>query len=851
VQTSRKVSATGESISTPTFQTRDWYKTSVPMTVFAAQVAAGDFPEPYYGMNLRKIPGISAYEIGHMFSGKPIPGHSPYASSWWYRTEFFTPPDHRHVTLHFDGINNRANVWINGTKIADANDVAGAYRTFEFDITSKLTKTGRNVVAVEVFAQTLKDLGINWVDWNPTPPDKNMGLWQDVYLTTSGPVKIRHPAAVTRLAYNDETTLALTIIAQLHNVSGRRVEGKFQAEIAGLPVRIEKAVSLASGERRSVELSWREFTQLTVRNAQLWWPAQMGCPHLYELHTSFSVEDEISDSQCTQVGFREISSEITDQGALLFRVNGKRILIRGGGWAPDMMLRRNHERLRAEFDYVQDMNLNTIRLEGKIESDEFFKLADERGVLIMAGWCCCDLWEKWCEWNEDQLVVGLESIRSQSLRLRSHPSLLVWLNASDKPPPREVEQAYLQVLEETSWPNPVASSASHESAELSGPSGMKMTGPYDYVPPNYWLLDTKHGGAHGFNAETSPGPAVPTPNSLRKFIPSAHLWPNQNEMWNFHCGSGRFKTLNIYTDALNAQYGPPTDLDDFNRKSQAMAYDGQRAMFEAYSRNKYVSTGVIHWMLNDAWPSLIWHLYDYYLEPAGAYFGTKKANEPIHIMYSYDDGNISIINSTYKAFAEMKASVRVLDFDLNELFYYKDIVNISADGVLRLVTIPDLEINTNSNVYFIRLILNNAIGELLSSNFYWLSVKKPLFDWEETNLVSTPIKSYGDMTALLTLPKMHVEATAHYHQTTDGGSVQVHLKNTTSGLAFQIRLVVEAGRPSEEILPALWEDNYVCLLPGEERTVRARFPGRHLIRFNPTLNISGWNIESEALVIKT
>ena len=203
VQTSRKIQATGDVISTPKFQTKGWYRTSVPMTVLAVQVAAGEFPDPYYGMNLRKIPGVAAYKIGETFSDKPIPDDSPYAVSWWYRTEFPTPANHRHVGLHFDGINNRANVWVNGKKIADAKDVAGAYRTFEFDITPELAKTGRNVLAVEVFAQTLNDLGVNWADWNPTPPDKNMGLWQDVYLTTSGPVEIRYPAVVTHFVDND------------------------------------------------------------------------------------------------------------------------------------------------------------------------------------------------------------------------------------------------------------------------------------------------------------------------------------------------------------------------------------------------------------------------------------------------------------------------------------------------------------------------------------------------------------------------------------------------------------------------------------------------------------------------
>jgi exo-1,4-beta-D-glucosaminidase len=847
MQTSRKVQATGDTISTPKFRTKGWYRTTVPMTVVAVQVAAGEFPEPYYGINLRKIPGIAAYEIGESFADKPIPDDSPYAASWWYRTEFPTPANHRHVTVHFDGINNRANVWINGKKIADAKDVAGAYRTFEFDITPELAKTGRNVVAVEVFAQTQNDLGINWADWNPTPPDKNMGLWQNVYLTTSGPVKIRHPAVVTHLADKDGATAELTILAELHNASDKPVEGRFQAEIAGLKLRVEQAESLAAGETKSVTLVPEDFMQLAVKNAKLWWPAQMGSPNLYDLRTSFSIANAISDSQHTQVGIREITSEMTDKGARLFRVNGKPILIRGGGWAPDMMLRRNPKRLRAEFQYVQDMNLNTIRLEGKIESDEFFKLADEKGILIMAGWCCCDLWEKWDEWKGDQLAVGSASVRSQSLRLRAHPSLLMWLNGSDKPPPADVEQAYLQVLKETSWPNPIVSSASQAPAD-SGPSGVKMTGPYDYVPPSYWLIDTKHGGAYGFNTETSPGPAVPTPNSLKKFIPADHLWPI-DEVWNFHAGSSRFKTLEIYNAALNAEYGAPADLDDYNRKSQAMAYNGERAMFEAYSRNKYTSTGVIQWMLNNAWPSLIWHLYDHNLEPAGGYFGTKKANEPVHIMYSYDDRSIAVVNSTYKLVSGMKASVRVVDFNLNELFSQEKAVDVDADGVQKVLQIPEVPSEVKPTVYFVQLSLKDTTGRMLSSNFYWLSTKKPEFDWEKTSLVYTPVTSYQDMTRLLTLPRMHLKATVRLRPAKDGESIQVRLKNTSAALAFQVRLAVEAGKPSEEILPVLWDDNYVSLLPGEERTVEARFPGKHSIGPHPTLKISGWNIEPETLVI--
>ncbi|MGB8677478.1 MAG: glycoside hydrolase family 2 protein, partial [Pseudolabrys sp.] len=242
-------------------------------------------------------------------------------------------------------------------------------------------------------------------------------------------------------------------------------------------------------------------------------------------------------------------------------------------------------------------------------------------------------------------------------------------------------------------------------------------------------------------------------------------------------------------------------------------------------------------------------LYDYNLEPAGGYFGTKKANEPVHIMYAYDDRSIAVVNSTYEPVSGMKASVRVVDFNLKELFSQEETVDMDADGVQKVLQIPEVPSDATPTVYFVKLSLKDATGRLVSSNFYWLSTKKPEFDWEKTSLIHTPVTSYQDMTRLFKLPKTHLKATAHLRPAKNGEYVEVRLKNTSAALAFQVRLAVEAGKPSEEILPVLWEDNYVSLLPGEERTVEARFPNKHSIGSHPTLKISGWNIEPETLVI--
>ena len=213
-------------------------------------------------------------------------------------------------------------------------------------------------------------------------------------------------------------------------------------------------------------------------------------------------------------------------------MNGKRILIRGGGWAPDMLLRQSPERLKTEFRYVRDLNLNAIRLEGPTESDAFFDLADEQGVLVMAGWTCCDYWQKWTDWKQSDIEIATASERSQIERLRAHPSMLAWLNGSDQPPPAAVERPFLAVLKELDWPNPVLSSASENITPITGRSGVKMRGPYDYTPPDYWLADTaKFGGAYGFATEISPGAAVPPLSSLRKMLPAEHVVPD-DPVWN-------------------------------------------------------------------------------------------------------------------------------------------------------------------------------------------------------------------------------------------------------------------------------------------------------------------------------
>lgn len=849
LQSSAKVTASGDEISRAGFDAKGWHAATVPTTVVAALVKDGTFPDPYFGMNLRKLPGVD-YGIGENFSLKPMSPNSPFAVPWWYRTEFTIPAGfaQQHVLLHLDGLSFRANVWLNGKQIARSQDIAGTWRLFELDVTPHLRPGAKNALAIEVFAPTPHDLAMTFVDWNPMPPDKNMGLWRPVFLTAEGPVSVRHPFVETEVLSLDSARL--TVRADLINHAEQAVRGTLRGVIG--KIRFAQPVELAAGETRSVAISPAEVPELAVKNPELWWPAQMGKPALHTLELQFETGGEVSDQASIRFGIRQVTSELDATRRILkFSINGKPILIRGGGWAPDAMVREDEKRLEAKVRLAQHMGLNTIRLEGKLETEQFFELTDRLGMLVMAGWCCCHHFEEWDKWNDEDYRIAEASQRSQILRLRAHPSVFVWLNASDMPPSiPKVEQMYINVLKEVHWPNPYVSSAKNEPSPLTGPPGVKMAGPYDFVPPVYWLEDTgdvkkvggEFGGAWSFATEISPGGAPPEIESIKAMLPQEHWWP-VDDWWNFHAGGGEFKDMNIFIDAMDARYGKSSTLEEFSTKSQMMAYEGLRAMFEAYSRNKYKSTGVIQWMMTNAWPSMIWHQYDYYLRPGGGYYGTKKACEPLHAMYSYDDASVWLVSSRYDAVPKVKVTAVAYDTSMKVLWQQATTVDAGPDSTQQLFRIPPQVAAGAHGTYFLTLDVTEPTGARASSNLYWLSTRPEKVAWDKSKWWYSPVVSYADFTALNELPKARVTYTTRSKAEAGAMRTTVRLKNTSPAIAFFLRLKLDKGESGEEILPSYWDDNYFSLLPGEEREISASYDGAALAGAQPRVSVSGWNVE--------
>src|SRR5882762_1277748 len=337
LESSCKLSAKAEAISLPGFDDSKWHPAIVPGTVVGSLVADKTLPDPNYGKNLNSYPGAFT-DNKRQAANLDMPADSPFRCSHWFRTEFAAPAAfaNRAIWLHFLGINYRANIWLNGKQLADRNDVAGAYRAYEFSIADLLHREGKNALAVEIFAPGKNDLGLTWVDWNPTPPDKDTGIWREVFLSSSGDVTLRHPFANAKLdsAYK---SAALTLSAELRNTTDHVVKAAFVADVAN--IHLTQPVELAAKESKIIRFSPKQFPQLKLAEPHLWWPYQMGEPYLYNAKFRVEISDDISDSASVNFGIREVTSELTDTGARLFKVNGKRVLIRGAAWAPDMLLR--------------------------------------------------------------------------------------------------------------------------------------------------------------------------------------------------------------------------------------------------------------------------------------------------------------------------------------------------------------------------------------------------------------------------------------------------------------------------------------------------------------------------------
>lgn len=827
---------TGDKISKPDFKTDSWYRVNVPTTVIAGLIAnkVYDF-DPFFGRNFEKL--------GDPRLDKP----------WWFRKTFTLPASEngKNVVLKLHGINYKANVWLNGVKIADSTQIIGPFRIIELDITKQVNYKGENTLAIEVkrpFNPQKRggDLAIDYADWIHYPPDFNNGIINNLELKTFRNVGVEYPLVTTKFDLPSLAVAHLHVDAMAVNYTDKPQDAVIKGKINGT-ISFEQKVHLKPREKRQITFAPAAFPQLNVKNPPIWWPWQFGKPELSRIElSSITQNGELSNQIAENFGIREVTSVLVDnQRARRFYVNGKPILLRGAAWSPDIFARRSKLREEQELRLVRDMNMNIVRSEGKLEDDGFYDLCDKYGLLVMSGWMCCGAWQYPEKWNVLERSIAMSSDSSVVYWLRNKPSMLTWLNGSDMVPRvQAVEADWLAIEADLKWPNPTVGSAAENTSKVSGHTGVKMAGPYDWVPPAYWEADTgKYGGAWSLATEISPGPSIPPYESLIKFLPKDSI-NTSSPAWLYHCGTGNFGTTKIFDTALYARYGKPASMQEYLMLAQAQNYEGHRAMMEAYGLKKHENaTGVVQWMLANPWPSLIWHTYDYYLYPAGTYFGMKKSMEPLHVAYSYQTGNVNIINSLLQKFNGLHVKATVYNIDGSQKFNKEITTDIGEDGVKDCFNIPQTA--GLSTTYFLRLELTNASGKVESINWYWLSTKKDELNWKKSTWYYTPQSAFADLTSLKNLPPTTLDV---HHLTTKNGNETMHkitVTNTGKSVAFFVHLRALKEKGGDDILPLIFSDNYLLLAPGETRVIECSYEDRYAGSGPAFISVSGWNIDTE------
>jgi len=743
-------------------------------------------------------------------------------SPWVYTTRFAARKGMRYV-LRFEGLNFYADIDLNGRRIAAADTTMGTFHVREFDVTSMVK--GKNTLSVRVARAQKGDLNHGYVDWNPRPLDESMGIVRPVYLIETPDVEVQDVFVRPLVNPEDLFQASFRLEATLVNRSDKPVEGKLEARYdSGL---IDLPVKLAAGETRTVKI------EEAVENPRIWWTREMGAPELYHLDAAFVKDGVVSHRLEVVFGLRDIKSEIDEYGHRLFILNGRKVLIKGAGWTDDIFMQDTPESIAAQLSLVAHMGLNCIRFEniwGK--EDTVYDLCDRMGILALVGLSCQWEWEDYCGLPEYKRYGCINDPRSEQmavryfhdllLRMRNHPSVIGWLTGSDRIPNPKLEAEYLKLYEQLEY-RPYICSASSMSS-LAGPSGVKMTGPYEYVGPDYWWVDKKNGGAFGFNTETGPGLNIPQLESVKKMVGEKDLWPI-GDAWHYHCtaSSSHMNNTHFQEAVMKGIYGEATGLEDYMKKAHALDYDSVRSMYEAFRCNVPVSTGVVHWMLNSAWPSLYWQLYDWYGNPTAGFYGTRKGTAPIQLVYNFADKCVWAVNDAVSR-QEITATLKV--YDVNSA-----LVREESKKLVSCERTPVKVFEAIDGPCFVALSLEG--GAYAADNFYCVPESGNDYRWEKSDWWGIPFNGYCSLDFVTRLPETQVAMTV---APADGGYA-VTLENKGEVIAYQN--ILKALSPDNDLVPgALWTDNFFTLLPGETKTVSCQLPEGCA---SARITFSGWN----------
>jgi mannosylglycoprotein endo-beta-mannosidase len=841
----KEVKADGYKLTSLSFNAQGWMPATVPGTVLTSLLNNKKVPDPFYGMNNEHIPDI--YKTG-----------ADYYTYWFVKEFKEVATAGNQVYLNFRGVNYSCDIYLNGHKLNKVLQT-GMFLRFSFNITPYLSKTGNNKLAVLVHPPNVlgnanggqggdgtiaRNVGLQYTagwDWIQPVRDRNTGIWDKVTVQKTGAVKITDTHVITlvpgkRQPDGPQQPAILKVDAELSNPTTSIVKGAIIYEIAGRS--ISKSVVLKPNTVVQVKLD-----NYTLQNPKLWWPNGYGSQYLYDIKVKFVVSGKIiSDEQTFKVGVREIQSEWNEHtGSRQIAVNGQKVFIKGGNWIiSDAMLRLSDLRYDAEVRFHRDMNLNLIRIWGGgiIERPEFYNACDKYGLLVFQDlWGSGDCNGRWVDpmklddqWTRrkypDDHGLFLRSAEDQIKMVRNHPSLAIWCGGNEITPPEDIlialRDTILPKLDNTRWFVDYSNSENMSRNELGG----NGDGPYGIQPLSvFWEHKT-----YPFNSEVG-SVGIGDYESLKRFIPAANMIaPIYNEdarktktdsIWDYHKYIGY--------DTSISKYGKVKSAEDFAAKAQLVNYDQYRGLAEGFTSHMWDwYTGFIIWKTQNPWTAMRGQMYDYYLDPNACLYGLHNGSEPMHVMYNPVSGMVMLANNTFKAKRSIMLVIKAYDMAgrdslLTQVFV--DIVPTATKKILSVKKIID-EISAKEGV-FLSLQLLDTDKKIIADNLYWMPDAK------------------GEFTGLQNMKTNELTTTAKYLQS---GKIEVTLSNPKNKvLAFFNRISLVDANTKARILPAFYSDNYVSVLPGQQKKI--------IIDYNPALfgknlmiDVDGWNGTSKTEV---
>jgi beta-galactosidase/beta-glucuronidase len=889
LQSSSLVAETGEEISRTDYKSNIyWFPVKVPSTVLSGLVANRIYPDPYSGLNNMYIPDASddfnkKYNL-EQYSHLPN-DPNPWKKPYWYRTTFKVPTEDRgrHFQLIFKGINYRAAVWVNGKQITDSSRMAGMFEQYSIDISEYIRAGEDNAMAVEIYpldypglpsTEQLEALGdfypnggptgdigknvtmlcsVGW-DWIPPVRDRNMGIWLPVYLRTSGGVTFVNPKVVTELPNLPDTSVAkLSLNLTLLNHGQVKHNGNLIVTISpenfkGQTIKITKAASVAPGGSTEVDLNGTNSEELNISDPVLWWPNGQGKPNLYRMRLQYSDQSGIVNDTSFIFGIRTVSTKavrVNKTWRRDFYVNGRRVHLVGGAWVPDMLLNRDSARYDHEMHLCRNSNINLVRIwgGGVTPCDEFFDAADRYGLLVWSDfWITGDTQGEFKgspDWPLDGEIFK-RNVISTIYRIRNHASLLVWTGGNEGHARRELYNFMRNSITDLDGTRPFIPSSSGFAGLPEGwpgawpdnlPTGVYSGGPYTWQDPASYYTRAIAGRDWVFKDETGI-PSMVTYNILPKIIPDL-VWDKKlpfplNNSWGYHdAATGNGKWDQYYYETIR-RYGDPVSIEDFCNKTQLMNAIGYQGIFEAAGHKLNDIGGIMLWKLNAAFPSVVWQVYDWYLQPNAGYYFIQNACEPVHIQLNLNNKKATVLNRTYKPVSGITANIEVFNLESKSLFSEETKLSVAPSEVKEATSLSSVLLKTEE-ISFVVLNLKDRSGKIISHNVYWLA-------------------SDNNYKAINSIPETQVQArlvNAEKHDKESKWTIQI--TNSSSRIAFFIRSQLMSE--GEEILPSYWSGNYITLAPSETITLTVSYPSAIMSDKNPYMRISGWNCEAQEIML--